>query len=355
MNIETYYSRFGWDKNPFTLIISPDLMVGYSQQTEAILSHIINHHKMAMVIGPTGSGKTTLLNWVHGNINQSNNYSCFYIPKPPVVKEELVALFKEKVGYNLLDYIKIGHLTTFNIQKYLLRKTRHKKTIFLIDEAHESSLEVLEWLRTISDIIPNLLLVFAGLPSFEKKIETELPTLFMRINTKVYLKSLTNTETEALIRKRIEKVGGNGLQPFTSDAVEKIYEITGGFPREIIKVCDQLVTEAVKNNLPTINSSFTERLLRVELPVSEGVELRVGMTLKQREILELLNKNPNISPMEIVEFIGTENYKTKQHAARSINNILRRLMADELIKRKKIGTSFVYSLTGKAQTVFAEA
>ena len=54
-----YYSKFGWSSNPFTLTISPSLMVGYSEQCDSLLSHVINLHKFASVIGPTGSGKST--------------------------------------------------------------------------------------------------------------------------------------------------------------------------------------------------------------------------------------------------------------------------------------------------------
>ncbi len=204
-----YYKNFDWPSNPFTLTISPDLMVGYSSQTDSILSHIFNSHKIALVIGHTGSGKTTLLNWLHEFIkNNNNNFQSFYIPKPPKTKQELSSLFKFILGYNLLDRFRFKQLDIMSLPKFLVKKTRNEKFVFLIDEAHECSHEVLEWLRTLSDMVPNMLIVFAGLLTFEKKIGTELPTLSMRVTTKAYLKSLNDIETESLIRKRIEKVGG---------------------------------------------------------------------------------------------------------------------------------------------------
>lgn len=350
-----YYKKFAWSQNPFTLAIFPDLMVGYTEQTESLLSHILNHHKIAMVIGPTGSGKTTLLNWVSNAVNNTDGFFGYYIPKPPLTKDELVSLMKLILGFNVFDQLRFGKISVMNIQKYMLKKTQKQKTVLLIDEAHESSIEVLEWIRTINDIVPNLMLVFAGLPTFEKKLEQDLPTLYMRINTKVYLQSLKDFETEALIRKRIEKVGGTGLTPLSSDSIEKIYEITGGFPREVIKVCDQLIHEAVKRNIQAVNVSFVEQIFKVPMGIPSNGESRINMTLKQKEILGLLNKKPDITPTEIVEFIDGSQYKSKNHAIRSVNNILRRLMGDELIRRKKLGTSYVYSLSGKAKTVFAEA
>jgi Holliday junction resolvasome RuvABC ATP-dependent DNA helicase subunit len=253
-----------------------------------------------------------------------------------------------------LDKVRFSDLNTTNIIKFLVRKTLKRNTVFLIDEAHECSLEVLEWLRTINDIVPNLLIVFAGLPAFEKKIETELPTLFMRVNTRVYLEFLNDVETESLIQRRIEKVGGDGIKPFTRDAITKIYEITGGFPREVVKICDELVRNAAKNNISTINASFIEKTF-AGLKISEIEEIKISLTSKQNEILEILNKKPNLSPTEIVNLIDVEAYKSKSHAIRSINNILRRLMEEDLLNRKKVGSKYVYSLSGKSKTIFTEA
>lgn len=349
-----YFSKFGWTNNPFTFTISPDLMVGYSQQTESLLSHIFNQHKAAMVIGPTGAGKTTILHWLNVQIKAYNGFKSYYIAKPPNKKEDLIEIFKHHLGYSFVDRIRFSKINMNNISRFLTRKTLHKTTVFLIDEAHECSLEVLEWLRTINDIVPNLILVFAGLPTFEKKLETDLPTLLMRVNTRVYLDSLSEIETESLIEKRIDRVNGNGIKPFTREAVLKIHEITGGFPREIIKICDYLIKEAAKNNISVINQSFIEQVYKTtNIPASE--EIKFTLTSKQKEILDLLNKESNLSPTEIVQRIDIKNYKSKSHAIRSVNNILRRLMDDDLIMRTKTANKFVYSLSGKAKTILAEA
>jgi len=348
-----YFRKFGWSRNPFTLTISPDLMVGYSQQTEQLLSHVFNQHKAAMVIGPTGSGKTTILTWLKAQLKAYDGFKPYYIPKPPTTKEELIKLFKHNLGFSLLDKILYKEIDMNNITRYINKKA-NKKTVFLIDEAHECPLEVLEWLRTINDLSPNLIMIFAGLNTFEKKLETELPTLLMRINTRVYLESLSEMETESLIQKRIDRAGGEGIKPFTHEAVKKIYEITGGFPREIIKVCDQLVKEAASRNLTSINASLVEEVFSTKV-VTQAIQVKFALTPKQREILELLNKKPDLSPTEIVQNIDIKEYKTKDHAIRSVNNILKRLMEEDLVKRAKVANKYVYSLSGKAKTVLAEA
>jgi len=349
-----YFSKFNWSSNPFTLTVFPELMVGYSQQTYSLLSHIHNSHKFALIVGPTGSGKTTLLLWLKSQLMAYKKFFPYYISKPPRSPSNLILLIKSIFGFNLLDRFRNRKLSFFDIQKFIYRKLRNRHLILLIDEAHEFSLSNLEWLRTITDSIPNFSVVFAGLPNFEKTLETRLPTLWMRITTKEYLDSLSKTETESLINKRIEDVGGDGIKPFSAEAVNKIFEITGGFPREIIKICDKLIRLAAEKNITNINQAFVEEIIS-GYAIPKSLELKVSLSGKQNQILQLLNDNPNLTPSDIIEKLDISKYRSQDNAVRSINNILRRLMKDDLVQRKRFANSYVYFLTGKAKTIFTEA
>lgn len=348
-----YYSKFGWSSNPFTLTISPSLMVGYSQQCESLLSHIHNLHKYASIIGPTGSGKTTMLLWLRSQLMAYKKFIPYYIPKPPRSSKNLINLFKTITGYNLIDKLRSRNLSLFNLSRYIYRKTRNKQLILLIDEAHEASLTNLEWIRTLTDSTPNMTVILAALPIFEKKVEARIPTLFMRITTKTYLNNLSRSEVEALILKRIESVNGNELKPFSLNAIDRIHEITGGFPREIIKICDRLIKEAALNNVSTINSSFVDEV--IQPPVAKPLELEVTLSKKQYTILHILNENPNLTPTSIINNLDITSYKDKSNAVRSVNNILKRLLRNGLVQRKKLGNTYVYYLTPKSKTVLAEA
>jgi len=354
MNEYEYYTKFDWSSNPFTLSISPELMVGYSEQTNSLLSHVHNLHKFALVVGSTGSGKTTLLMWLRTQLMAYKKFFPYYVSKPPRSPKNLILLFKSILGYGFLDKIRDKNLTPFNLSRFIFRKLKGKHFVLFIDEAHESSITNLEWIRTIVDSTPNLSVIFASLPIFEDKLISKLPTLSMRINTKVYLDSLSKSETESLIMKRIENVGGNGLKPFTSEAVERIFEISGGFPREIIKTCDKLIKNAAQKNIPNINISFVRQILKTpEIP--KPIELKFILSRKQENILKILNETPNLTPNEIVEHLDLESYKDKNNAIRSVNNILRRLLKNEFLHRKKLGNSYVYFLSGKGKTIFTEA
>jgi type II secretory pathway predicted ATPase ExeA len=354
MNEYEYYTKFDWPSNPFTLTITPELMVGYSEQSESLLSHIHNLHKFGLVIGPTGAGKTTLLMWLRAQLMAYKKFFPFYVSKPPRSPKNLILLFKSIFGYGFLDKLRFKRLTPFNISRFVFSKIKGKHFILLIDEAHESSINNLEWIRTIVDSTPNISVIFASLPVFEEKLTSKLPTLSMRISTKVYLNSLSRSETESLIVKRIENTGSEGLRPFTSESVDRIFEITGGFPREIIKSCDKLVKNAAEKNISTISKTFVDQILKTS-EISKSIELKVVLSRKQKNILKILDEKPNLTPTEIVSHLELDGYKDRNNAVRSVNNILRRLLKQELIQRKSLGNSYVYFLSGIGKTLFGEA
>ncbi|MCD6403547.1 MAG: AAA family ATPase [Candidatus Aenigmarchaeota archaeon] len=348
-----YHVKFGWRFNPFTLSISPDLLVGYSSQTSELLAHIHNSHKFGLILGPTGSGKTTILLWLKTQLKAYKKFKVIYVSKPPTEKEEMVELFVEFFKPSIIDKIFRRSITIYSLPDYLKDKTKNHRFVLLLDETHESTLQVLEWIRTLTDLVPNMTTVMAALPPFYDMLQKKLPTLAMRVTTKVSLGSLSRTETEDLIRKRIDKAGGDGIKPFTIESIDEIFKVTGGFPREIIKLCDTLIREAFKKNLSTITPQLVYEVAKPKPDIQE--EVKSALSKKQVSILEILNDHPNLTPSQIVEYLDKSEYKDKNNAVRAVNNILKRLLADGFVERRKQGNTYTYNLTGKAKTLFAKA
>jgi type II secretory pathway predicted ATPase ExeA len=360
----TEISKWSWKENPFVLKIDPKLFVGYDDQIKAVQGHIKNKHKIALVSGKTGSGKTTFLKWLKMNYDTSN----LYVSKLPEKPEELVSLFTDIFGFNFFEKILRKRPNLYNLSNYINKKLKGSHLLFLVDEAHETNKNVLEWLRVLTDQVESVSLVVAGMPILENKIKSELETLDQRITTRIALNSLNRIEMKQLIQKRIENVGGKGTEPFTDAALEKIYERTGGFPREVLKFCDRLVNTALEKDLDVIDAKNIEEHREIELPkvrVDEPVvtfmpkppteEQFRSLPFKQRKILEILSNKDWLTPTAIVEEIEPKNYKTKGHAIRSVNNILKRLMLDGYVQRESRGKAFMYALTPKVRTMFVQS
>jgi len=373
---EKWYSQINWSSNPFTLEIKPELFVGYEEKIDKLLSSISNGDKFICILGATGAGKTTLLKWLE------ERYFSLYFPKPPSNKKEIVDIFYDgpiKPGFFSRLFRK--DRTIFSIPKEFNKKFKGKKFLILLDEAHESERNILEWFRSLTDQIENCTLILAALPTFLENKANGLETLFQRITFQIYLDSLSKEEMIELIKKRISSVGGSGIEPFTLEVIEKIYSYTGGFPREVIKVCNELVKLAIAHGKYVIDASlfdalknensqhvshdtqikereihFTRQDENKKKEKIDSYELIESLTDKQKEIIMLLHKHPEgLTPPQIAKMIDIKSYKSEVHAIRSINNILKRLESMNIIVRSKRGRSYAYHLTPKIRSVLTKS
>lgn len=349
MNPSEQTGNFGWSENPFSLRILPQLFVGYADQTQQLGYCIANRSKVVLLLGPTGAGKTTTLRWLETRTDKSNIF--YYLTKLPDRPEDLGEAIKEifKPGISdILASIFGVKVTLLNLPKYVNKKLGKKHLFLLVDECHESDTKVLEWLRTTVDQVDNMSVILAGLPVFEERLKQGLETLLNRVTQKIELIALSKPEMEEMIRKRIVFAGGNEI-PFSREVIDVVYQKTGGFPRAVLKFCDQIVAEAQKKNIAYIDEALVNE---VQAPPPTAMSLNFIDTLpeKQKEIIKMLSKS-DLTPGQITENLPKEDYQDEENAVRSVNNILRRLMEENFIIREKRGKSFVYKLSPKIRTL----
>lgn len=351
--VKDWFKNAGLKENPFTLRIKPSLFVGYEEKLKKLSYHIQENRKFALISGATGSGKTTLLKLLQNNF--SDKYETLYLSKPPEV-EEMVQVFMEEFPPSLFERIFGLDVSIHDLPKYLEDKI-DERLLLLVDEVHESDVKALQWLRTITDQVDRIQLIIAGLPSLDDKLRENLETLRSRITTKIELNTLSEEGTKDLIEKRIENSGGEGIEPFTENCVKEIYKKTGGFPREVLKVCDKLINRALEKGETKIDGlgALEEDEEESEESKSRGRDILKDLPYKQREIIKILSGEDELFPSEIAEELGTESYKSKQHAVRSVNNILRRLLDDGLVERKRRGKGYIYSLNIKTKNLLVKS
>jgi type II secretory pathway predicted ATPase ExeA len=345
---------FSWESNPFTFQIIPELFVGYGDDVSKMSNGIMNDNKFTLLLGPTGSGKTTLMKTIANKFRDQYNH-VIYLPKPPRESQDWIMVFNEIIkSGGLRSFFSRGPtVNIYNLSERVNKKINGNRCLMLVDECHESSTECLEWLRTLTDHIDSLSIVMAGLPVFESMLKNNLESFMRRVNTKIELTNLTKSETRELIKKRIEHIGGDDIRPFTSGSIEHIYETTSGFPREIIRTCNELVSKAMDKNISTIDTGFVKETETTEQRVSlDSIDI---LPERQRLILNVLAEKGELAPNEIVNSISIEEYKNKDNAIRSVNNLLRRLMSDGYIHRKRIGKTYKYEVSSKFKTMLVNA
>lgn len=347
-----WFKQVGWKGNPFTFNIYPELFVGYKEQTSRVLTLLLEKHKFILLSSPTGSGKTTLLRWIEDNFN--GGFDKIYLGKPPEKPGDFVAIFGDKYKAKWpLSMIKKSPKNIYQIPAFLNRKLKNKHLILMVDEIHEADIEILEWLRVLGDQVKNSSLLLAGLPVFEEKLMSNLETFRKRIVATIELPSLTKEETAEMIRRRLLSVGGSGDE-FTEDLMHFIHEKSGGFPREILRLCDELVNRAIEKGGQKITRDMIEGIEEPKAEERVSMSILDSFTPMQKEIIETLSQK-SLSPGQIADSFNIEKYKSRQHAVRSVNNILKLLLAEDFVERRQSEKTFVYSLTPKIKSLLVKA
>ncbi|VVB60729.1 AAA domain protein [uncultured archaeon] len=353
----SWFSEHNWARNPFTLDISHSLFVGRTDQLDTVTSGIDEGQKYVIIIGPTGAGKTTLLKYL------SAKYKGVYLPKPPLKKDELVDVLAANLIYTsfLHRLFNSDTINAFNISEHLNKKLKGKKTVILIDEAHETDVEMLSWLRSIIEQVEGTTLILAALPKLKEEHLKRLETLSQRVTVDIELRAFTKDESVELIKKRITSVGGKTIEPFTLDALNEIYSLSGGSPREILKICNNVIHKAIEKSASIIDQTYFKSSGKSEDRPAEKEENTDALNLltdKQIKIMELIGKEGTITPSELVKKIaGIEggSYKSDAHALRAVNNILRRLERDNMIARERRGRTYKYGISPRYRSRFVKA
>ncbi|MDD5111688.1 MAG: hypothetical protein PHG85_04020 [Candidatus Altiarchaeota archaeon] len=242
-----WFKQNGWIKNPFSLDVIPSLFTGYKDEVDLIMKTLSMQSGHILIIGGMGNGKTTMLKWLE--LNVPSDYKPLYIFRPPEHFDDIIDL----MVYSIEGSIEKRKYNIYNIDRVI--RSVNKKFILLLDEAHEFKAEITEPLKTLGDI-EGVTMVMASLPDGEEEFKNHSKPLYDRIVGRVNLNGLNEGEVSDMIVKRIENCGGFGHKPFTENALKKVYQLSKGNPRTVMKICDQAVKMAIENNSDKIDEAF---------------------------------------------------------------------------------------------------
>ena len=363
--LKNWLGKMKWSFNPFVFDICPQYMVGFEKYIKNIYFATEQSIKYILITAPTGSGKTMLMNFLCKNSDNAD-FNYLYISKPPKNPDDLSKIITNKLNENkrknqnfiaslleiLMNIIKRKEeVTLYNLNLFIEKSP--KKVVLLIDEAHETNIETLEWIRTITDTTSNMITIMAGLPALKKEKLNQLETFMQRVSLDITIEPLNKNQSVELIKKRISLANGSMIDPFTADCIELVHRQSGGFPREIIKICNNLINRAIEQDITIIDASCMDDKKQEEKTVVSLIE---SLTEKQKDILNLIKKSGKLTPSALAKSADAScSYKSKTHALRALNNILKRLENIGLLERQKSGRTYAYRLASKARNVMTKA
>jgi len=239
-----YNDYFGLKESPFSIAPNPQYLYMSDRHREA-LAHLMygiqGDGAFILLSGEVGTGKTTICRCLLEQIPAQVDTA--FILNPKLTAAELLAAACDdlKIKYPKAATIKT---LTDSINAYLLdAHAKDRRTVLIIDEAQNLSIEVLEQLRLLTNLETNqrklLQIILLGQPELLTLLaQAELRQLSQRITARFHLDALNRDEISAYIKHRLVVAGAKGTF-FTKQAIDRIYKISGGIPRVINLVCDR--------------------------------------------------------------------------------------------------------------------
>ncbi len=223
--------------------------------------------------GEVGTGKTTLCNCLLGRLPSDVDIALILNPK--LSANELLASICDElnISYNK-DFSSLKELIDALNAHLLATHAKNRKTVVLIDEAQNLSLDVLEQIRLLTNLetvkTKLLQIILVGQPELKKILENpELRQLNQRITARYHLKSLSLAETHKYIKYRLKVSGGN-TNIFNRSATKKVYKLSKGIPRLINVICDRSLLGAYVENAKFVTTGIIDKAVKEVLPAQQS-------------------------------------------------------------------------------------
>lgn len=277
----SYYKVLGLDKEPFST--SPDPTFFFlSKEHKAAFCRlqvaITLRRGLSVILGDVGTGKTTLSRKLSRVLSNDDDVVFRMVLNPYFRTERqflsrLATLFHVSVSPSAtaLDLIEA-------VERYLFRVgvEEQKTMVLLIDEAQILPKFVLETLRILLNYETNeykiLQLVLVGQMELLPRVHG-MANFWDRISLKYVLNPLGQEEIRRMIEFRLEQAGRHvSAGPlFTNDAIGRIWEHTGGYPRKLSLICHDCLEHLVMHGKRLVDDGVAKKVIEAEVKPFAGL------------------------------------------------------------------------------------
>ncbi len=255
-----YEGFFGLSEKPFSLLPDPDFLYLGKNHTRAltVLTYgIIDNAGLTVLTGEVGAGKTTLIHKLLTDLD--DQVTVGFIRNARSGYDELLEWVAMAFDLDYKGKSKTELYEMFN--DFLVNQySRGKRTVLIIDEAQNLSMDTLEELRMLTNINSGkhtmLQLLLSGQPELGRILQKqELRQLVQRISVGYYLEKLNLKDTISYIHHRMDHVGGDP-KVFETVSMALIYYFSKGVPRLINTLSDFALLYAYAEELEQVKPSL---------------------------------------------------------------------------------------------------
>ena len=315
-----YISYYQLAEPPFQNTTDPRFLWLGEKHKEALATlqyGVFEEKGFVLLTGDVGTGKTTLINALLQSIGEDIYVASLSDPG------------LDNLGF--LNFIsrsfhisgKFDRKEEFFISfENFLRKAHSeaKRVLLIVDEAHKLPEELLEQIRTLSNIelpetkLINILLI--GQDELNQKLQSPFcRALRQRITLHYRLETLSKNETLQYIQHRL-KVAGANKDLFNRKAVRLIHGFSDGYPRLINRICDHALLTGYVKEMPIITPKIIKECSREVLFAAEATTDPLSNFRKLRKAIPLFRHTNRFREQRVIaENIHSENADSQKEGA----------------------------------------
>ncbi|MCW5652214.1 AAA family ATPase [Hydrogenophaga sp.] len=291
-----YAEYFGLKQDPFSIAPDPRYLFMSERHREA-LAHLLYGIRggggFVLLSGEIGAGKTTICRCFLEQIPEQCRVAYIFNPKltvgdllKTICREFHVEVRHEGIGpATIKDYLD-------PLNDYLLQShARGERNVLIIDEAQNLTPHVLEQLRLLTNLETSerklLQIILIGQPELRNVLaRPELEQLAQRVVARFHLGTLDEAETRQYIQHRLQVAGLRGPLPFSTQALQRIHELTRGVPRRINLLCDRALLGAYATHQARVERAVVDKaaqeVFETDAPASPQRRRRAAAQAKAR-------------------------------------------------------------------------
>jgi type II secretory pathway predicted ATPase ExeA len=229
--------HFGFTRTPFSKSVPADKLFMRTAHKEAVarIQYCISESALGVLVGDVGAGKSVAVRAAVASLDRTR-YTVVYVANPSGGCRGLYVAITTALGatprfHKAEAIVQVANLLAAE------QAERHRKVVFLIDEAHLLSPEQLEELRLLSNAEMDSSSPFAGLLIGQPTLATRLrqgvfAALDQRISVRYGLEGMDLAESVAYLRHHLELAGRT--DPLVADdAAARLHRYSSGIPRAL--------------------------------------------------------------------------------------------------------------------------
>jgi general secretion pathway protein A len=263
-----YDQYYGFSGRPFQLTPDPHYYFESLTHRKALsyLGYGLAQGEGFIVItGEVGAGKSTLVSHLMQTIDKAR-LTAATIVTSQLDGNDMVQMAAESYGIDTRGLDKAAILKA--IENFLHAEARAgRRCLLVVDEAQNLAVDALEELRMLSNFqlgSSALLQIFLlGQPEFRDLVQQNagLEQLRQRVIATHHLDAMDADEVEPYIMHRLARAGANGRPQLTEDAIDAIYNETGGVPRKINALMNRTLLMGSMERLEVLDGSLVTAVI----------------------------------------------------------------------------------------------